>query len=121
MDSQRIDLSPLDPMAEPERWERLVRAITRGAWPELNRRAAVQSPFALLASWARPMLSTAAILILLSAAAIALTRRQTGAPDAPPFGIAGELDVPVPAALWLSEERAPTVVELILAQEGGAQ
>lgn len=119
MDAERLDLSALDPTANPERQERLVRSITHHAAPELARRAAENSPIALLASWARPMLVAAAVVIVCSSAVLTMTPdvRNPLTPDA---GIVEALHVPTPVADWLTEDRAPTVGDLILALEGDA-
>lgn len=117
MNAERLDLSALDPMNDPERRERLIRSITRRALPELSRRAAENSPIALLASWARPMLAAAAALVIVSTVILALTRERTR-PHAPDDGIVEALHIPTPAADWLTEDRGPTVGDLIFALEG---
>ena len=117
MDPHRLDLSAIDPLADPERHERLVRTITQRARPVLARRAAESSPIALLASWARPMLATAAVLVILSTTVLTQTRDARGSfvPDAV---IVDALHIPDPVAEWLTEDRSPTVGDLILVMEG---
>lgn len=121
MDRERLDLSALDPSADPEQWERLIGAITRRAAPELARRAVTHSPALLLVSWARPMLATAAAIATISAAALAMKARSPGQEVTIARGVIEALEIPAPAAEWLDEGRAPTVDDLILVLEGGSR
>jgi hypothetical protein len=118
MDPERLDLSPLDPAADAERWARLAAAIARRAAPELARRAQLKSPLLFLAGWARPMLSAAAALAAISVATLATADHTPRRVATPPRGLVEVLQVPAPAAAWLLEERAPTVDDLILALDG---
>lgn len=118
MDPERLDLSPLDPAADAERWARLATAIARRAAPELARRAALKSPLYLLAGWARPMLSAAAALAAIAVTTLATADRTPRREAALPRGLVEVLQVPAPAATWLQEEREPTVDDLILALDG---
>lgn len=119
MDPERLNLSALDPAADPERWEYLIQSIAENAKPELARRAAVvRSPLLLLAAWARPMLSAAATLAAISTLALATMSREQEGAALQVGGMIEELQVPAPLATWLTEERAPTVDDLILALDG---
>jgi hypothetical protein len=120
MEADRLDLRPLDPMADDERFERLVERITAAAEPELTRRAAGTGLFGALADWAWPALSAAAVLALVSGAALALARQQVSADDT--FaGVVDVLEVAEPVSAWLSEGRPPTASDLIFALEGERQ
>ncbi len=117
MEIERIDLSALDPAADEERWERLVRRIMDEAAPELTLRATRSDPFALLGSWARPMIAAAATIAVVS---VALLQRQSGPVElgaTASRSILEALEMPRPAADWLAEDRAPTVSDLVTALE----
>lgn len=121
MDDRRLDLTPLDPFRDAERFERMVRSIVSRAAPELERRAeADPSLFALLAAWARPMLAAAAVLLAVSGTLFSLVDRvSAGASTGVYAGLIDVLGVPAPAADWLREDREPVLEELLLlAQEG---
>lgn len=83
-DFDRIDLSPLDPARDPERWTSLV-AVTR-----LRVEAALESltsrptPAELLAGWLRPVLAAAALLAaVLGSARLMVGSRGAALEDAP--------------------------------------
>jgi hypothetical protein len=118
MDPERLNLSALDPAADAEHWERVIKTITGRALPELTRRAAVRSPLLLLAGWARPMLSAAALLAAISITALTTVHRAPQSTEPQAAGLVEELRVPAPLATWLTEERAPTIDDLILALNG---
>lgn len=117
--NERLNLAALDPAADTERWERTIASIRERALPELARRSAARSPLLLLAGWARPMLSAAAVLAAISIVLLNLDAH----PEQPVVlqqepGMVEALQVPAPLATWLTEERAPTVDDLILALDG---
>lgn len=117
MDRERLDLSPLDPRADPQRWERLVRAIATHAAPELARRARTAAgPMTWLARVARPALPMAAALAALSAIGLALASRPSAEVSAP-SGVIEALAPPDPLYGWLAESRSPATSDLILAIE----
>jgi hypothetical protein len=117
MDERRIDLTPLDPTLERERWERRIAAIVVLAAPELARRAAAaESPMQVLVGWFRPALSAAAVLALCAGGALTLLLPA----DAPePAAAVDALRLPEPIALWLGDDQPPTVADLALAVQGG--
>ena len=61
-DSERIDLSPLDPARDPERWARLVAATRLRVESALDGLAPAPAPLDLVAGWFRPIL-VAAVLV----------------------------------------------------------
>jgi hypothetical protein len=77
----RVDLSPLDPLADPIEFERTLSRIRSRAEPVLRARRAVPDVWCLVASWRRPvlvasgLLACAAVLTLVSAGA---RERQVG-------------------------------------------
>lgn len=122
MDRERLNLAALDPAADVERWEGIVGSIMERAEPELHRRrVASRSILHLLAGWARPALAAAAILAAISTALLTLDVAPPAQPLAvqPGPGIIETLQIPEPVATWLTEERGPTVDDLLLALEGG--
>jgi hypothetical protein len=119
MDEEPIDLRPLDPTLDRERWERRIATIAALAAPELARRAVSAnsaSPALVLLGWFRPALSAAAVLALCAGAALALLE---GAVSAPAPAMAEALRLPAPVALWLGEEQPPSVADLASAVQGG--
>jgi hypothetical protein len=117
MDEQPIDLRPLDPTLDRERWERRIATITTLAAPELARRAtAADSPFLVLLDWFRPALAVAATLALCAGAALAMLLQPPATPEP---AMAEALRLPAPVALWLGEEQPPSVADLASAVQGG--
>lgn len=118
MDPARLDFSSLDPSLDPRRWEGLIRGILQRAEPELAQRAAARSSLVALADWARPALAAAVVLVALSAATLLVLEPRPAAPAdaaAPAVGLAETLGLPPTIADWVTEERPPSLSELILA------
>jgi hypothetical protein len=117
MDERPIDLTPLDPTLDRERWERRIAAIAVLAAPELARRAAAAgSPAQVLVGWFRPALSAAAVLALCAGVALALLQGPEGAPSS--AVAADALRLPAPVALWLADDQPPTVADVAFAVQG---
>lgn len=115
--SDRIDLSPLDPFADPARREQFVGGLMERAASELARRRRSATVWGVMAAWARPALAAAAIAVVASAAAL-----RSGAPaTAEETGVIEALAVPTPVESWLVEEREPSAEDLMLTLEGGSQ
>ena len=79
-----VDLSPLDPERDPERWRRAVQATRFRVAAVLRERERRMDPLDVLGGWTRPILAAAAALVvLLGAAEAALgSARADGAADA---------------------------------------
>lgn len=74
-DRDRIDLSALDPMRDPEHWRALVSATLTRVDAVLPKPP--DDPFVLIAAWSRPMLIAASIaLAVLIPVELALERRD---------------------------------------------
>lgn len=122
MDEPPIDLRPLDPTLDRERWERRIATLTALAAPELARRATAETgPALVLLGWFRPALATAATLALCAGAALAMLLQSSAPEPATPAmpAMAEALRLPAPVALWLGEEQAPSVADLASAVQGG--
>ncbi len=115
MDTERIDLLPLDPTAHAERWERMIQGIMLRARPELARRASAADPFELLRRWARPMLAASSLAAAL--AAVALTRLDGSRELRSYAGMEDALHLPDPVASWLADDHRPTITDIVMALE----
>lgn len=62
-DSDRLDLSPLDPGRDRERWARVVAATRSRVDAVLDRAGVTVGPLDLVGGWLRPILLAAALLI----------------------------------------------------------
>ncbi len=117
MSDDRLDLSPLDPTTDALRWARLIRAIHERAAPALALRASGAGVLSQLGRWAWPALAAAAFVGAISGAAL----RSITQPGEPASLLAGSVieafDVAEPVALWLAEERSPTIADIVLALE----
>ena len=58
-----VDLSLLDPAADPARWQRVVDATLLRVSAVLEARQRAQDPLTLIASWRRPVLVAAGIAV----------------------------------------------------------
>jgi hypothetical protein len=114
MDTERVDLSPLDPAEDRLGYERLVRRILDAAGPELARRAGEAGPLALVAGWARPTLVAAAVIAALALGGLSALQRS--GPE-PVDSMVDALGVPAPASDWLEDGREPSADDLVLAME----
>jgi hypothetical protein len=110
-----IDLTPLHPARDPERWEAMIASVTARVLAE---GAAARSPLAFLAGWARPTLAAAAAVAAVSLGVVAATGREAAAAEPRPSTVAEELRLPQPVTDWIVEERAPSASDLIQALEG---
>lgn len=117
MDRNPIDLRPLDPTQDQLRWERLVRAISERAAPELARRAAGNlGVLTMLGRWAWPAMAAASITALLAGGVLA--RAHSAEPFASGRPVLESLQLSAPISTWLGEERSPTATDLVMALEG---
>jgi hypothetical protein len=60
-----VDLSPLDPERDPRRWSMLMAATRLRVAEAVLRRSREADPLGFLSDWARPILSAAAVILLL--------------------------------------------------------
>jgi hypothetical protein len=113
MTDDRLDLSSMDSLSEPARFDALVGSIHERAMPELARRAARGTVFGILGNWAWPTLAAASLVAVLSGGALALAR-----PPASWVPVLQALRVSEPLPSWLEEGRAADTTDLLLALEG---
>jgi hypothetical protein len=116
MHDDRIDLRPIDSLADAARYEALVAAIGAAAGPELARRTS-GGLLATLGAWAWPTLAAASLAAAVSAGAL-LSSRTAPAEPSVASAVVEALDVNTPVALWLDGNRGPTTADLVLALEG---
>jgi hypothetical protein len=111
----RRELAPLDPSADPRRWEAMVQGINRAAAPEIARRGAMRESAVvyLLTEWRRP---AAAVCGAIAAGAAAILLLQPPAGGAEP-GLAGALGYPEALVEWVETEGNLSVEELLFALE----
>lgn len=113
---ERIDLGPLDPMADEDRFEEKVASIMSAAGEELATRRYRRNALGQVAVWRRPLLAAAAIVSIASLAALATIDTGTGATDTE-TGIAEAIGVPTQVAQWLRSDELPEPAELLLTLE----
>ena len=115
MDNDRIDLSPLDPTRDRERFERAIQSIQAAAAPELLARRDRGSALTQLVQLRRPMLAAASVAAVISTGVLlrVQTPETTGSTDV----VAEALGVPSVLAMGVQQDRVPTLSELFTAFE----
>jgi hypothetical protein len=116
MSDEKIDFSLLDPNTDSDHFERIVAGIAAAARPELERRRLRSSVWWQMVQWRRPMLATAAVIILVS---LTMTR-IVGQPKrslAQSDDIATALGVPTAVAGWLSSDTLPSPSQMLFQTE----
>jgi hypothetical protein len=76
-DSDPIDLSPLDPERDPERWARFLAVTRLRVEAALESLGAAPGPLELVSGWFRPILAAAAALAALLGSAWLLVGSRT--------------------------------------------
>jgi hypothetical protein len=114
MDDDRLDLSGLDPTGDEARFARLVSGTLERARPELLRRAVAPNPWGTLAHWMRPMLAAAAITALLAGTVLTATLGGNVNTVAT-VAAAQPADLRALVDDWVTENRTPSVSDLMLA------
>lgn len=113
---ERLDLTALEPDAAQR--ELMVAAVMLRAGGELARRASEDvSPMVVLSDWLRPALAAAAVIAVVCMSL--LTQRELAHVE-PGSGLTDALDVPAPVNEWLISDRSPTVADLLIAMDRGA-
>ena len=118
MSDERLDLSALDPAADPERFERMVGNITWGAQQELQRRRRRVGPLEMMATWYRPAFVAAAAIAGVSLTLLATA--QSGTSEVSTGAYMSAVEVPAAMSTWYEEDIPPTASDLlVVATEGG--
>jgi hypothetical protein len=107
-----IDFSPVDPTADPERFDRLVESIIARAADELAARRLRWNPVLQIASWKRPMLAAAALVAIIAGTVLTQVRGPDTVTTAETDGIAEAVGVPVELAQWLWDGTVPSTADL---------
>ena len=107
-----IDLGPLDPTANTERFDAAVAAVMRDAASELERRRLRSSAMGQLDRWRWPLLAAAAVTALVSGAVLWQTRAGAFLPET---GVAEALGVPTQLAAWVRDEHSQSPEQLLFA------
>lgn len=109
--------SALDPGMSPDRWQRMVASITAAAAAELRRLRTDRTAVSLIVEWTRPLLATAAAVLVLSAAGLVWLAPSTS--ESTPA--VAEVVAPTVVAEWLVVDQSPTTEQLLASMEGGTR
>ena len=107
-----MDLSPVDPTADPERFDQLVESVIARAADELAARRIRSGPVVQIAAWRRPMLAAAAVVAVLAGTVLTQTRIPETMAIEETDGVGEAVGVPVEIAQWLWEETVPSTADL---------
>jgi hypothetical protein len=115
---EALDLGPLDPRPDAERWEAMVAGIMSRCAAELQRRQNLRNTgvFEGLLAWTRPALATAAALALLSL--VALSRNESLAAGDASTTFIWSARLPAPVEVWLQEGQPPTMLDMLVLDSG---
>lgn len=105
----RIDLSPLDPTADPARFERLLSAVVSDAVAARATRPPLPSTLLDLTRWTRPLLALAATIAVVASTVLFSLR-----PPAPE-SLAESVGVPRAMAEWVELGEHPSAAALVAA------
>lgn len=108
-DSDRLDLTALDPRADAVRFERLVQDVRRAATPELVRRQAGLTLWGQLARWRRPVFAASGLLVLASTVVLLVVHPSTTSQ----ITLAEAFGVPSQVARWVQTSDNPTPGDLL--------
>lgn len=115
-DREIRDLAPLDPRADPRRWEAMVQGINLAAAAEIARRSATGDPGVVffLSRWGRPAAAFCGAIAAGGAAVLLLLPSSRRVDDG---GLASALGYPEAVAEWVVAEVPPSVEELLVVTE----
>ena len=112
-DSDRLDLTALDPLADTARFERLVREIRCAATPELVRRQAGLALWGQLARWRRSVLAASGLVALASVIVLTVAHPSTRTSATSQITLAEAFGVPSQVARWVQANDKPTPADLL--------
>lgn len=118
-DDSRIDLSAVDPGADPSRLDRSARTIASRVAPSLRRRRERVPPLWIeLVEWRRPVLAAAALVAVASIIVLTRPPSTTAFMASPgPGTLAEAAGVPPLAASWVESGLPPSNEALLDARE----
>jgi endonuclease/exonuclease/phosphatase (EEP) superfamily protein YafD len=117
-DNDRIDLSPLDPTRDSDRFDATVRSITTAAANELVARRSRADVFGQVARWWWPLLAAAVVTGVVSLATLAQVQVETSTTSTETeITIAEAIGVPQQLALWIESDEMPSSADLLLTLE----
>jgi hypothetical protein len=99
-------------------WEGLIRRIMRAAAVELERRRQEQSLLFVLSRWSRPVIASAAAMVLVFGTVLAASRGDEPAIEVEPPTLAHYLIAEDLRPVFVQEDK-PTLAEFVSALEGG--
>lgn len=111
MDDDRLNLSALDPMREPEHWQSAFDSTLARVDAVLRERERRQDPLVLIAGWMRPLLAAAAVTVaILIPMEIALEKNEINA-ERVQLLVTFSMD-------WAHGEQQPTGTDLLRVLSG---
>jgi hypothetical protein len=114
MDETHVDLTPLDPLADADRFDRVLRQLRRAAAPSLRSRRAALGVWGFLKRWRRPVYTAAGFLA--ASSLLVLTSvppaRTTSPTLAELVGVPGDL------APWTRSAQPPSPASLLQMELG---
>lgn len=123
-ESEIPELAPLDPTADPDRFDVVVGRIMETAEPELARRRETADPLVSVSSWWRPVVRMAATIVLVSTGLLLGFDHRTAEIAQPraertiQTELATALGVPDALSDWMDRGGMPDPGELVLTLHG---
>jgi len=107
--AERVDLSPLDPLADPVAFERTLDRISGLAGPLLQPRRPAQDVLSLIAVWRRPILAASGLFACLALLVLLFPAPREAETD----GLAEAAGFPRGIAEWVDSDETPSAATLI--------
>jgi hypothetical protein len=107
-----IDFSALDPTADEHGFEERLAWIRAGVAPTLAKHRARVSLWAGVATWTRPALAAAALMLLVALSAFTLVD-VSGKESSVPAGIAEAIGIPASLSTWLRPDNPMSVKDIL--------
>lgn len=108
---EKLNLSPLDPETDPDRFERLVASAVSAAVEARIHREPVSVTVLDLTRWARPLLAAAAVIALTATGALLALPSNPSQPES----LAESAGIPPSIAHWAERGERPTAGDLVAA------
>ncbi len=111
----RIDFSPLDPLGDPAREERVVSAVM--ARISVSPRTHAEGVWQSIAAFMRPALAAAAVIVVASGSALVYAQRAESAPTSV-ADVTESVGLSPPIAAWVAGGVAPSAGDLVVLARG---